>query len=428
VTDRAAVGATDRPSRSFRYRLAAILACALAIRLVYTIVFAGNDASPGPAGDFVFFHEIANLVSDGDGYVSPYGIQFFDRAAPTAEHPPLWPLLLSLASKAGATGLLSHRLVGVPVGVAVAGVLGLIGRRVGGDRAGLAAAAVAAAHPLLVAADGSLMSETLYGLFLALALLATLRLLERPSPGRAAALGAAIGLAALTRGEGLLLIPLLALPAAWAAARTGRVPRAAVAVAATLVVVAPWVARNWIEFDRPVLTSTNDSTVVTGANCDRTYHGRDLGFWRVDCRAPVTEDNEAKQAAIWRREGLDYAGDHAGRLVFVVVPVRVLRTWDLWQPQRQVHYAEGRDFTVERLGVVVYFLLLPLALWGAVLVRRRGGPLWVLLSPAVLVTLVSVLAYGYTRFRYGADLAMVVLAGVALAEVLERRRAVNPEL
>jgi 4-amino-4-deoxy-L-arabinose transferase-like glycosyltransferase len=406
----------------FWRRLALILAGALTIRLVYTIAVAGGDVSPGPTGDFFYYHDLANLIADGKGFVAPFLYHHAGETAATAEHPPLWPLVLSAASKLGGNGLLVHRLVGVPVGVAVVAVLALIGRRLGGDRVALAVAALAAAHPLLVAADGSLMSETLYGLFLAAALLAALRLLERPSPGRAAALGALIGLAALTRGEGLLLLVLLALPAAWAAAHDGRVRRVGAVLIATALVLAPWVVRNAVEFDRPVLTSTNDATVLTGANCPHTYHGHDLGFWRVDCRTPLTETNEARQAAIWRDAGLDYAGDHAGRLVGVVIPVRVLRTWGVWQPQDQVREAEGRDWTVERLGVVVYFLLLPLAAYGALLLRRRGGPLWVLLVPVALVTLVSLLAYGYTRFRYAADLAIVVLAGVALVELVERRR------
>jgi 4-amino-4-deoxy-L-arabinose transferase-like glycosyltransferase len=424
-----------RPSPAFLRALAAILAGALAVRLLYTIAVAGNELSPGPAGDFVFYHQLANLIADGHGFVSPFRLEQLGRTAPTAEHPPLWPLLLAGGSKLGGNGLLAHRLVGVPVGVAVVAVLALIGRRVGGERAGLAVAAIAAAHPLLIAADGSLMSETLFGLWVALGLLAALRLLERPAPARAAWLGAAVGLAALTRGEGLLLVPLLALPAAWAAARPpGRrglaggaaasaparrrgLALAVAAVAATVLVLAPWLVRNWTTFDRPVLTSTNDGTVLTGANCDRAYHGRDLGFWRVDCRSPLRDPNEARQSATWRDEGLDHAGDHAGRLVTVVIPVRLLRTWDLWQPDRQVDLAEGRDPTMERLGAAVYFLLLPLAVAGAIALRRRGGPLWVLLTPVALVTIVSVTAYGYTRFRHPADLALVVLAGLALARL-----------
>ena len=408
---------------SFRVKLALILSGGLAIRLVYTIAGPGNAYSEGPTGDFFFFHEIANLIAGGEGFVSPFAFHELDRVDPTAEHPPLWPLVLAAGSELGGNGLLSHRLVGVPIGVATAGVLALLGRRLAGDTAALVVAALAAGHPLLIAADGSLMSETLYGLWVALALLLALRLMDRPSTASAAALGATIGLAALTRGEGLLLLPLLAAPAVWTGSGR-RLLRGGAVLAAAALVLAPWTIRNLTTFDRPVLIATNDATVVTGANCDRTYRGRDLGFWSVDCRAPLTERDEAEQAAIWRDDGIDYAADHAGRLVAVVVPVRVLRTWDLWQPRRQVRLAEGRDRTMESLGVVVYFLLLPLAVYGGVVLRRRGAPLWVLLVPPAAVTVVSALGYGYTRFRHSADLAIVLLAGIALAWLSEHRRAV----
>jgi 4-amino-4-deoxy-L-arabinose transferase-like glycosyltransferase len=400
----------------FARRLAVILAGGLALRLLYTIAVAGNEYSPGPFGDFFFFHEIANLLADGEGFAAPFTVEQEGRIEPTAEHPPLWPLVLAAASEVGGNGLLAHRLVGVPIGVATVGLLALIGRRLGGETAGLTVAAVGGAHPLLIAADGSLMSETFYGLWVALALLLTLRLREDPSASRAAALGATIGLAALTRGEGLLLLLLLAAPAVWGRWRAG-----ATVLAAAILVIAPWTIRNATTFERPVLISTNDATVLTGANCHDTYHGRDLGFWRTECRSPVTEDDEAEQSAKWRSEGIEYAGDHAGRLVAVVVPVRVARTWNVWQPARQVELAEGRDRTMEALGVAVYFLLLPLAVYGALLLRRRGAPLWVLMAPPIAVTFVSVTAYGYTRFRHSADLVIVVLAGLALAHLAERR-------
>ena len=409
--------------RSFTKRLALILAGALALRLVYTIAVAGNDYSPGPAGDFFFFHEIANLLAGGEGFVAPYTLEVTGAVEPTAEHPPLWPLLLAAASEVGGNGLLSHRLVGVPIGVGTVGLLALIGRRLGGDTAGLTVAAIGAAHPLLIAADGSLMSETLYGFWVAAALLLALRLLEHPTLARAAALGAVIGLACLTRGEGLLLLLLLAAPAVWRGAKgaRGRLALGAVALGTAALVIAPWTIRNATTFDRPVLLSTNDATVITGANCHDTYHGPDLGFWRTQCRSPLTEDDESEQAAKWREEGFEYARDHAGRLV-VVIPVRVLRTWDLWQPRGQIKQAEGRDRTMETLGVGTYFLLLPFAVYGALWLRRRGGPLWVLLVPPITVTFVSVTAYGYTRFRHSADLVIVVLAGLALAHLAERRR------
>ena len=186
--------------------------------------------------------------------------------------------------------------------------------------------------------------------------------------------------------------------------------------------IAPWTLRNWIELDRPIAISTNDSTVIAGANCAPVYAGPNLGFWELGCisaRRPGL--NEPEQAAIWRREGRRYVEQHAGRLLAVVVPVRVLRTWDLYQPRRQARFAEGRSLRVTELGVAVYFVLLALAAYGGVLLRRRRAPLLVLLAPAIVVCLSTAAGFGLPRFRQAAEISIVVLAAVAVAGLAARR-------
>jgi 4-amino-4-deoxy-L-arabinose transferase-like glycosyltransferase len=423
MPDASGPSAPPEPRRArFGWQLAAIAVAGLVLRALYDVAIGGNHLTPGYNGDVIFYNGIATLIADGHGFVHPYAWRDLHLAVPTAEHPPLWPLVLAAAAKLGGNGILAERLVGAPIGAAVVVVAGLIGGRVGGPRVGLAAAGIAALHPLLVAADGSVMSETLYGLFVLLALLAALVLLERPSHAVAAALGASVGLAALSRGEGLLLIPLLVVPAAWAGGRAGRPLRIAAGVVAAVLVIAPWTIRNQSTFDRTVLVSTNDASTLTGANCFLTYHGSYVGFWLRRCRSVPRYRNEARQAAVWRREALRYARRHAGRLVAVVIPFRLLRTFDLWQPGRQSEQAEGRDHTVQAIGMAVYFLLLPFAAFGALLLRRRDGPLWVLLVPVGLVVIVTVLLYGYDRFRHAADLSIVILAAVGLTELIARRR------
>lgn len=402
---------------SFRGRLAAIVGLGLGLRVLNAALLA--DDATGPAGDIIFFHSAANLIAEGHGYIAPYTLVAEGRSLPTAEHPPLWPFLLALASELGATGHLAHRLVGCLMGAGALVAIGLIGRRVAGEPVGLVAAGIGAAYPVLIGADGSLMSESLYGLGIAATLLAAYRLLDRPTAGSAVLLGLAIGLSALVRGEALLLLALLAGPVAWRAG-PGRLPRLALAVAAAAAAIAPWTARNWATFDRPVLISTNESTVIVGANCHATYSGPDIGFWRDDCRTPIRETNEAVRAARFRREGLEYAADHVERLPLVAA-VRVLRTWGAYQPRRQVSFAEGRHRRVEQAGVLAYLVLLPLAAYGALLLRRRGEPLAILLAPVLLVTLTSIAAYGYTRFRHAAEISLVVLAAVAVTHLWERR-------
>jgi hypothetical protein len=286
------------------------------------------------------------------------------------------------------------------------------------------AAGLAAVYPIFVGADTSLMSETLYGLGIALTLLLAYRMLERPRPARALALGAVLGATALTRPECLMLLPLLVLPAALRGGQ-GWPARLALVCAATALVIAPWTIRNWRVFDRPVLVSTNDGTVLRGANCHHSYFGKDMGFWYVYCLAvPRDFRNEAVFTARWRRDGLDFAVHHAGRLA-VVVPVRILRTFDFWQPRRQVLFAEGRNIWVERAGVAMYYALLPFAIFGALTLRRRHALLWPLLAPFAMVVATSVIAYGYTKFRYPAEVPLVVLGAVGVEAFVGRRMALR---
>ena len=404
--------------RSFRARLALIAAAGLVARLVYTFWPARNVKG---IGDWYFFHWGANLIADGHWFVEPFEQVFHGRLVPSAGHPPLWELLLAGESWLGGTSYLAHRALGCVLGAVVIVLIGLLGRRVGGDRVGIAAALIAAAYPVLIGADGSLMSETLYGLLIAAALLLAFRLRDGAGTGTAAALGATVALAALTRSEGLLLMLLLALPVAmWR--REGRWTRAAACVAACVLVIAPWTIRNWAEFGRPVLISTNDGTLLAGANCPLTYHGEDTGFWNIQCIS--TRDRsitETQQEARWRREGLDYIGNNLGR-VPPVVAVRVLRTWDFYQPRRMVLFAEGRWVRIDQAGVIAYFLLLPFAIAGGWLMRRRRGDLLIMLAPVALVLIQSVIGYGIPRFRHAAEITIVVFAALAVTHGLDRLR------
>ena len=160
------------------------------------------------------------------------------------------------------------------------------------------------------------MSETLYGLLVAVSLLAAYRYLDRPDTRSAVILGALLGLTALTRGEALLLFPLLLVPAI---RRPGGWRGAAVAVVVFAAVLTPWTIRNWSAFDRPVLVATNSGTAIAGANCDATFASGDkLGGWNPPCIQEHPGLNEAEHHAEALREGLEYAGDHLGRLPVVL--------------------------------------------------------------------------------------------------------------
>ena len=382
-------------------RLAFIGAGALAVRVVAAVAARDN----GVQGDAQVFGLVAQHLADGDGFRQAF------LPGPTAEHPPAWEVVLAGADLLGANGLFSHRLLGALIGTITVVLVGLLGRAVATPGTGLVAAGIAAVYPLLWSADVSLMSETLYGAFLVAALLAAHH--RRP-----VALGVLLALAALTRGEALALLVLLVVPLFWREWR-----RMALTFAAFAVVLAPWTIRNLTTFEEPVLISSNSNGIWIGANCPETYHGDLIGYWRFQCYTPARPGEDESQFFVRQRdEGLAYMRDHAGRLPAVVV-ARLARLIDVWDVGQAVfiNTSEGRGGRPTRWGIRMGWVVMALAVAGAVLRRRRREPLLVLLAPVAMVVLVAAATYGTTRFRFAAEPSLCVLAAVALVAALRTR-------
>jgi 4-amino-4-deoxy-L-arabinose transferase-like glycosyltransferase len=386
-----------RPA-GFELALGAIAAAGGLIRIAWI-----EKAPFRPGGlivDETYYHRVANFIADGAGYISPYAFDAGHRL-PSAEKPPLYPLLLALESKVGGSSFHAHQLLGAVLGAATIVLLGLVAKRIGGPRLGLITAAIVALDPELWKWDSQVLSEPLYAPLVALVLLLAYRLGDRMTLGRAALVGAAIGLAGLARPEALIFAPLLALLLlAWR--RRGAVrPILALCVVCALV-TAPWVVRNWSAFGRPLISNQSAETIA-GANCPTTYYGIGIGFWDVRCiRPPGTVlENEADRAAAQKATGVRYARDHLGRLPLVVL-ARIGRTWGVFRP------------VATPLDTTVGWVLLVLALPGLAILRRRRVPVAILLLPAAVVTIASAISFGWLRYRFGADLALIVLAAAAV--------------
>jgi 4-amino-4-deoxy-L-arabinose transferase-like glycosyltransferase len=408
-----AAPARPGPWPGFWPALLAIVAAAVAIRVVYTLV----EAPWPPPGldDQFYFSALPKLVADGAGWVRPLAFLFQDSSVPTAEHPPLHSVVLTGLAELGGTSPDAQRLTGSVFGAGTIVAVGVLGRRLAGDRAGLLAAGLAALYPVLITADGALMSESLFGLLVALMLLAAYRVVEAPTVGRAVVLGAVAALAALTRGEALLLLALVLVPVL---RRPAGLRATGVAFAAFVVLLAPWTVRNWIAFDQPVVIANSSGSAIAGANCEATYFGDQLGGWRPQCVREYP-GNEAESFSRARRDGTDYARDHLDRLP-VVLAVRVARVWALYD---HLQVPEGRSVRAHKLGLAMLLVLVPLAAGGALVLRRRGVDIWILFAPVVMVSLTALLSYGNQRFRQPADVALVVPAAVALDAVWGRRVA-----
>ncbi len=421
-----AVEDEGRPApRTFWRWLLLIVLCAFAVRIGYVLAVTQSDNG---FYDSVFYEFEARAVADGRGFVYP--LPGSQAGAQAADHPPLTVLALVPAAELGGTTRLWMRFTMVLFGAAVVVLIGVMGRALAGARAGLLAAALAAVYANLWMNDGLLMSETLAALTTIGALVLAYRLLRRWTWGAALALGVVCGLAALTRAELLLLVPLLALPTAWVARRTsaaGLLGRWAVVLAGAALVMAPWIGFNLARFDEPTFLSTGDGAALLGANCARAYQGRVVGLWAVTCLPTrMPPGDQSVVAGKYRSQALHYGRGHASQLPSVVL-ARVGRLLGVFGPGEIARYnaGEGRPEWASYLGIVSFFVLLPFAAAGGIWLSRRGRRVWVLLTPVWLVLTAAALFYGSPRFRAPAEPTVVVLAAVGVTALLERRRTMR---
>ncbi len=395
--------------RRFAAWMALLVGIGVVIRVLNTVLVA--PWPPHSLDDQAYYHLAPILLAHGRGFIEPV-FASIGRTVATAEHPPLYPIVLAGLAELGGTGEVVQRLAGTVFGAGTIVAIGLLGRRLAGDRGGLLAAAIAAVYPILVTADGALMSETLYGFLIAVSLLSAYRLYEAPSVARGLGFGGLLGLAALTRGEAVLLFFLLVIPLV-------RRPRGlrltAVAGVAFVLVLTPWTIHNFNAFGRFVPISDDTGGVIGGANCDATYSGSFIGSWSYFCNH-VSAGNEAVQAAHDQSVGVQYALHHVGRWP-AVAAARIERLWGVRGP---FETNSGRAPWAQDAGVIMYYLLLAPALYGLLLLRRRRRPVWALVAPAVSVTIAAVLGYGFLRLREPAEITLVVLAAVATEQLLCR--------
>ena len=415
----------------WRHTWIIVTAGAFLIRLV-TLLTVAPVRTDG--GDPLFYHSTANILANGGGFPEPLNFIAFQRWIPSALHGPLYPLVLSFGSRFGASTYFDHKFMSLLIGAGVVAVTMAVARRIAGSTVAVIAGVLAAVYPNLWIVDGVLFPEGLMALCTMLVVYFAYRWRERPLVRYAVAMGAIIGLSALTRGEGLLLAVLIVVP--WLlTAKTlpwkERGRQLVLAGLACLIVLAPWAIRNARSFDDFVPLSTNGNELFVYANCDETYSGKFLGFWLFDCQEQIRREgrdatgDEAAKSLYWRRIGLDYARDNATELPRVIA-ARILRQWELFRPWQNTEFApiEGRNKTAARAGLFTYYGLAVFAIAGVVTARRRGIRLLPLGALFASVTLTAAYAYGTTRFRLPAEPALCILAALGLAPTLSwlRRR------
>ncbi|MFN8018656.1 MAG: glycosyltransferase family 39 protein [Acidimicrobiales bacterium] len=418
----------DPAAAAFRSLVPMLALLGLVIRVTYAVVWRFDK---GLKYDGPIYRSRAMMLNIGRGVIDPDWWNFHNTAAQGAIHPPGNMLLLAAGQKLGLGTDHKWQLMGCVLGTITIVLVAYAGRAIAGPRVGLIAAAIATVHPGFWSFDPTVMAETPGQLFTALTLLLAYRFWDRPTPARAGWMAGAAALAALTRSELLVMVPLLVLPLCLASRGTPRqvMARLGAATLWAVAVLGPWVGWNMVRFEHPVTMATGLDISLAYAQCDDTWYGPHTGYWNVFCGADVpdrpknTFADESELGLQYRAIAGSYISAHRTRWP-LVVGARVGRTLSLYRPVQQIHLEsarEGREAPVLWGGLLFTFttvVLAAVAFARPPTSRRRLLPL---LVPLLAGTAGAAITFGTTRYRSAGEVGLTLLAAVGIDALLRLR-------
>ena len=402
------------PSERVPRRTLVLLALgAVAVRLVYLVAFARDYR---PRSDANHYQAIASAFANGDGIA---GIFPFTYQHPTAFRPPLYPALLGAVYWVTGVHVGVGQLLNVALGAVVVVLAAVLGAHIAGYRGGIAAGIAVGVYPPLLANDVVLLSEPL-GLAL---LLAMILLLVRSRPAWA---GVACGLLVLTRPSAQLLVVVVA---AWLVWRAGWRAAARFGVV-SIVVVAPWVVRNWVIVGAPTIVTSNGFNLVSVYSAEAQATGGFADAVFDDRFTPINLHNrsEVDLDAAYREHAVDAVREDW------TIPPRVLghnlTNYFELRPDKTASAEEddGRNLTFRYVTLPLFYVVTAAGLVGLWRSRRRRGA-ELLLVQAGYFTAASLATIAVPRLRAPFDLAAAIGAGILVAQLIGRgeRAAPAPE-
>ncbi|HET9495323.1 MAG TPA: glycosyltransferase family 39 protein [Chloroflexia bacterium] len=392
---------------------------ALAIRIGYNLALHPDGHPPA---QFVIdereYFGAAHVLAEGRGFT------FFDTALWV--RPPLFVAALAALYRLFGTGYLPVLVFQSLAGAAVVLALAYLAYRVRGTGAARWTAFIAALYLPLTLFAGLLLSETLFVLLFACALVALYEV-ARSAPGNprrghlwAMAAGLSLGLCILTRGTALAFVPPAAVWLYLVLRREGRAAYAAPALVVGVAVLAlvPWTLRNYAAYGRVIAVDTTG-----GYNLWLAAQGvRDEP--RMQAELEGIDGPVAKQDYSYERAFGIIAGDPGAFLA-----KGLKESLDLWRPSFGAEERQVRGYTLGRvpdwhLGALLVFDDL---LYVAIVLPALGGllflpahrlksltVLWVLLWVAMAFVFFAV-----TRFRLPIVATLIPWAGAALSLLRE---------
>ncbi len=319
--------------------------------------------------------------------------------------------------------------------IALALTIFSLARRVFSGQVALLASAAVAFHPGFVYYDVfNLMPLSLDTFLIAFVVLLILKARERFSIKLMLALGFIIGLAVLSRGISGVLLPAAVIYLLFFVRDISvpqRLKSAVCIVAATLVVLSPWLVRNYVLHKQVLISSTTGELLWRGNNSRATGTLYDqnrtkiFNLWPEDFKNQVCSMTELQQRQFFEDEAAQFIRQNPG----VALGLYFRKAFYFWWFSPQSGLLYPRSYLA--VYKVFYSAVLLFAITGAALGlrspdRNRREATVILIGIVLVICLAQSVFYVEGRHRWLVEPLMLIFTAhgslTAWAWIVERRR------
>jgi 4-amino-4-deoxy-L-arabinose transferase-like glycosyltransferase len=397
--------------------------------LIFTIIFAVALGVRGcavlsqpetPIADAADYHQIAASLAEGRGYVNTAGHS-------TAWRPPGYPAFLALIYRLTGPSVAAATIVQSFVGALTVLMLMLFGSTFLNHIETVIGGVIAAAYPGFVWLPRLLLSENLSLLLTLTTLWAVAMYLKSRRVKWLVLFGAVGGLNTLVRGgnlvlpimlgAGLLIVAVRGKTDQWKHLSTGLL----LALAAFVVTVTPWTIRNYRVFHRFVPVATQEGLTLYASYWPPVKNGKFIWGTLPGIEDPniAAANNLPDEVATskylqhitverLRRQPSYFFRVIPSKMISLLVPF----DWEI------LPHPIGMGRRVNWGYILIAF---PALLGFILLCRNRRPNQWLLWVIPILVLVQTIVFYGSPRFRLPAEPIAILVAAVALSQLVRSR-------
>ncbi|RLB90658.1 MAG: hypothetical protein DRH10_03560 [Deltaproteobacteria bacterium] len=421
----------DRIASSDDRRLAlALFLFALLLRLVYLAQIQSLPSTPHLSLDAAAYDRMAVTIANGDWL----GNRAFYQA-------PLYPYFLAVLYKCFGHNLNLVRLVQLILGAVNCVIVVWTARKLFGRNAAAWSGVLVALYGILVFYDGAIGKDGISVFLTDLTLFALICSLGRPASHLWLLSGAALGASILTRGNLVLLVPLIAL---WMVKvlKPCSVSTAVISilafVAGTALFILPVTVRNYVVSGDFVLTTSQ-----AGQNFYIGNNPRANGFFEnpehirlipeyeeADFRAEALRRTHRKSmkpseiSKFWLREGLRFIRQNPQKALRLLLK-KAAMFWNRFEiPDNYNYYFIRERVPILRILLLHFGIIAPLGLFGLYLGRKTPAA-WLFII-VIFGYMASIVPFHMaSRYRLPIVPALIVFGGYALDRAVETLRLHN---